>query len=206
MLNPIKKELERLAHEILAQKENASATDLLEKVQAIYKTLIVLEHTQNQQDILLAEDQQEVIPVTEKINELVTELPLEEESAAIEDLFATVANPVFIKKEVEHQRQAADDVPETSSEVSTDPPAVKNLNDMLGKKVQIGLNDRLAFINNLFDQSEEDYQRVISQVQTLSSWEEAQNFIEKMIKPDYNNWEGKEDFESRFLKCLEPNF
>ena len=206
MLNPIKKELERLAHEILAQKENASATALLEKVQAIYKTLIVLEHAQNHQDILQAEDQQEVIPVTEKINELVTELPLEEESAAIEDLFATVANPVFIKKEVEHQQQPADDVPEASIEISTVPPAAKNLNDMLGKKVQIGLNDRLAFINNLFDQSEEDYQRVISQVQTLSSWEEAQNFIEKMIKPDYNNWEGKEDFESRFLKCLEPNF
>ena len=206
MLNPIKKELERLAHEILAQKENASAKALLEKVQAIYKTLIVLEHAQNHQDILQVEDQQEVIPVTEKINELVTELPLEEESAAIEDLFATVSNPVFIKKEVEHQQQPADDVSEASIEISTVPPAAKNLNDMLGKKVQIGLNDRLAFINNLFDQSEEDYQRVISQVQTLSSWEEAQNFIEKMIKPDYNNWEGKEDFESRFLKCLEPNF
>jgi len=146
MLNPIKKELERLAHEILAQKENASATALLEKVQAIYKTLIVLEHAQNHQDILQVEDQQEVIPVTEKINELVTELPLEEESAAIEDLFATVANPVFIKKEVEHQQQPADDVPEASIEISTVPPAAKNLNDMLGKKVQIGLNDRLAFI------------------------------------------------------------
>jgi len=206
MLNPIKKELERLAHEILAQKENASATALLEKVQAIYKTLIVLEHAQNHQDILQVEDQQEVIPVTEKINELVTELPLEEESAAIEDLFATVANPVFIKKEVEHQQQPADDVPEASIEISTVPPAAKNLNDMLGKKVQIGLNDRLAFINNLFDQSEEDYQRVISQVQTLSSWEEAQNFIEKMIKPDYDFWEGKEEFEARFLKCLESNF
>ena len=75
MLNPIKKELERLAHEILAQKETAFATDLLEKAQAIYKALIVLEHYQNQQDILEEDDRQEVIPVTEKINELVTELP-----------------------------------------------------------------------------------------------------------------------------------
>ena len=205
MLNPIKKELERLAHEILAQKETAFATDLLEKAQAIYKALIVLEHYQNQQDILEEDDRQEVIPVTEKINELVTELPLEEESAAIEDLFATVANPVFIKKEVDVQQKSAV-VPEVPVEISTENPVAKNLNDILGKGIQIGLNDRLAFINNLFDQSEEDYQRVISQVQTLSSWEEAQDFIEQMIKPDYNNWEGKEDFESRFLKCLEPNF
>jgi hypothetical protein len=199
MLNPIKKELERLAHEILAQKETATATELLEKVQALYKALVILEHNQAQTIQLDQDQQREVIPVTEKINALVTELPLEEESAAIEDLFATVANPVFIKKEVKSKEQAPLD-PLTESS------GPKNLNDILGKGIQIGLNDRLAFINNLFDQSEEDYQRVISQVQTLSSWEEAQNFIEQMVKPDYDFWEGKEEFEARFLKCLESNF
>ena len=154
MLNHIKKELERLAHEILAQKETATATELLEKVQGLYKALVVLEHLQQQTPQLDEDQQREVIPVTEKINALVTELPLEEESAAIEDLFATVANPVFIKKEVESQGQTPPDQP-------TDSTASKNLNDILGKGIQIGLNDRLAFINNLFDQSEEDYQRVI---------------------------------------------
>lgn len=199
MLNPIKKELERLAHEILAQKETATATELLEKVQVLYKALVILEHNQEQTIQLDKDQQREVIPVTEKINALVTELPLEEESAAIEDLFATVANPVFIKKEVKSKEQAPLD-PITES------PGPKNLNDILGKGIQIGLNDRLAFINNLFDQSEEDYQRVISQVQTLSSWKEAQNFIEQMVKPDYDFWEGKEEFEARFLKSLESNF
>ena len=199
MLNPIKKELERLAHEILAQKETATATELFEKVQALYKALVILEHNQEQTIQLDQDPQREVIPVTEKINALVTELPLEEESAAIEDLFATVANPVFIKKEVKSKEQAP-------LESLTESQGPKNLNDILGKGIQIGLNDRLAFINNLFDQSEEDYQRVISQVQTLSSWEEAQNFIEQMVKPDYDFWEGKEEFEARFLKCLESNF
>ena len=65
------------------------------------------------------------------------------------------------------------------------------MNDVLGKGIQIGLNDRLAFIKNLFDESSEDFQRVISQVQTFTSWEEAQAFIENIIKPDYNDWEGK---------------
>ena len=172
---------------------------MLDKAQAIYKALVVLEHQQLQTSQLEDDQQSEVIPVTEKINALVTELPLEEESAAIEDLFASVANPVFIKKEVQSQENVSVDPP-------TESPVTKNLNDILGKGIQIGLNDRLAFINNLFDQSEEDYQRVISQVQTLSSWEEAQNFIEHMIKPDYDFWEGKEEFELRFLKCLESNF
>ena len=135
----------------------------------------------------------------ETISEMVTEMPLEQESAAIEDLFATVTNPVFIKKEEEKEQLVADlATPENTQR--------KSLNDFLGKGIQIGLNDRLAFIKNLFEGSAEDYQRVLSQVQTYSDWEEAQQFIQEMIKPDYNNWEGKEEFEVRFLKCIESNF
>ena len=205
MLNPIKKEIDRLAHEILAQDETVSPAKLLEKVQEIYKKLVLLEHYQDQ-NITPEEEtlRQEVIPVMETINELVTELPLEEESAAIEDLFASVSNPVFIKKEEE--KTPLHDIPVEKPQRVTEETLPKNLNDVLGKGNQIGLNDRLAFIKNLFDDSAEDYQRVISQVHTMSSWEEAQSFIEQMIKPEYNQWEGKEAFEIRFYKCLESNF
>ena len=198
MLNPIKKELERLAHEILAQKDNANATVLLQQVQQLYKQLILLEHLEAQAKAQ-QEQPAEVPPLMDTINELVTELPLEEESAAIDDLFASVAEPVFVKKEAEVQQ-------EPIATPSQEAEAPRNLNDILGKGIQIGLNDRLAFIKNLFDGSAEDFQRVISQVQTLGSWDEAHLFIENMIKPDYNHWEGKEAFELRFLKCLESNF
>lgn len=205
MLNPIKKEIDRLAHEILAQDETVSPAKLLEKVQEIYKKLVLLEHYQDQNITPEEETQrQEVIPVMETINELVTELPLEEESAAIEDLFASVSNPIFIKKEEE--KTPLHDIPVEKPQRVTEETLPKNLNDVLGKGNQIGLNDRLAFIKNLFDDSAEDYQRVISQVHTMSSWEEAQSFIEQMIKPEYNQWEGKEAFEIRFYKCLESNF
>lgn len=106
---------------------------------------------------------------------------------------------IMIKKEEEKEQLVADQAtPENTQR--------KSLNDFLGKGIQIGLNDRLAFIKNLFEGSAEDYQRVLSQVQTYSDWEEAQQFIQEMIKPDYNNWEGKEEFEVRFLKCIESNF
>ena len=198
MLNPIKKELERLAHEILAQKDTANATALLQQVQQLYKQLILLEHLEGQAKVQ-EEQPAEVPPLMDTINELVTELPLEEESAALDDLFASVAEPVFVKKEAEIQQEP---IATPSQEVE----APRNLNDVLGKGIKIGLNDRLAFIKNLFDGSAEDFQRVISQVQTLGSWDEAHLFIENMIKPDYNHWEGKEAFELRFLKCLESNF
>jgi hypothetical protein len=27
-----------------------------------------------------------------------------------------------------------------------------------------------------------------------------------MVKPDYNNWEGKQDYEERFMDIIEKNF
>jgi hypothetical protein len=64
----------------------------------------------------------------------------------------------------------------------------------------------LAFIKHLFNQSSNDYQRAISQIATIESWDQAQKFILEMIKPDYNYWEGKEPYEIRFLKIVENNF
>ena len=66
-----------------------------------------------------------------------------------------------------------------------------SLNDRLSKGIIIGLNDRIAFMNHLFANSSEDYNRVLSQLITFDTFEEAQNFIDNFVKPDYNNWEGK---------------
>ena len=32
------------------------------------------------------------------------------------------------------------------------------------------------------------------------------DFIAEIIKPDYNNWEGKEEYEARFMEILEKRF
>ena len=199
MDNPLKKEIERLAHRILAQEENWDTAQLLAQTELLFKQLIVLDHMEKQS----TESQQssEVAPLMETISELVTELPMEEESAAISELFSEVAELEFKKKE-----QIQTNPEEEAVDIEAAPAPPKNLNDILGKGIQIGLNDRLAFIKNLFDENAEDYQRVLSQVQTYSSWEEAQQFITEMIKPEYNNWEGRESFEERFLKCIATKF
>ena len=82
----------------------------------------------------------------------------------------------------------------------------RSLNDRLKKGIHIGVNDRHAFIKHLFDGSTADYNRVLSQLNTIKSKEEALNFVANMVKPDYNNWEGKEDYESRFLAIVESKF
>lgn len=87
-------------------------------------------------------------------------------------------------------------------------PYSKNisLNEKIAKGIAIDLNDKIAFVKNLFANSDEDYNRVLNQLITYDNFEEAQSFIEDMVKPDYNSWEGKEDYEQRFLEIIEKKF
>ena len=85
-------------------------------------------------------------------------------------------------------------------------PKSVSLNDKLAKGISIDLNDRIAFVKHLFGNSDEDYNRVLNQLITYDNFEEAQNFIEDMVKPDYNSWEGKEDYSQRFIEIIEKKF
>ena len=126
----------------------------------------------------------------------ISEEPPQVVTESLEDLFASaISEPVFVKKESPVFEE--EEVIEQTQ---------KNLNDVLGKGLKIGLNDRLAFIKNLFDEQPEEYQRVISQILTYENLDEAQEFIETFVKPEYNSWEGKESFEDRFYKIIEQNF
>jgi hypothetical protein len=81
----------------------------------------------------------------------------------------------------------------------------KSLNDKFGANIQIGLNDRIVFVKSLFNNQQEDYNRVISQLNTFKSVDEAKEFIYKMVKPDYN-WSKHEELEARFLEIIERKF
>ena len=88
----------------------------------------------------------------------------------------------------------------------TTPSKATSLNESLAKGIKIDLNDRIAFVKHLFGNSEEDYNRVLNQLITYDSFEEAESFIEDMVKPDYNGWEGKEDYSKRFIEIIEKKF
>ena len=135
-------------------------------------------------------DRQELPPIMDTIKEIVKEIP--ETKPSVADLFQENS------KELSFERK--EEVPSNERETQ------KSLNDKFSKGLQVDLNDRLAFIKYLFDQNANDYQRAISQIASLQTWEHAQKFILEMIKPDYNQWEGKEQYEIRFLKIVENNF
>ena len=111
-------------------------------------------------------------------------------------------------KEEQAQEKAEEEINPVMKPISELPKEPKNLslNDTLSKNISIGLNDRIGFEKHLFGGSSEDLNRVLSQLSTFSTFAEAQEFIEDMVKPDYNNWAGKEEFAARFMEIIENKF
>jgi hypothetical protein len=139
--------------------------------------------------------------------ELASEMQSQEK---LEDHIAKYTEPVFVKtnevslfssdiseSELEDQN-SIEELEETSkSEV---------FNEMASKSIAIGLNDRIGFVQHLFNDSNEDFNRVISQLNTFDTFEEAKNFIYEMVIPDYNYWVGEEDYIERFMEIVEKKF
>ena len=83
---------------------------------------------------------------------------------------------------------------------------VKNINDHFSKNLSIDLNDRLAFIKNLFDGDTKTYDKVLSQIVTFESWAEVSTFLETQVKIEYNDWNDKEEIAKRFSTILKKHF
>jgi hypothetical protein len=155
------------------------------------------------------EDDDIMEPVMNKIKDMVQHMPDEPEE--IDSVFEDVIPKEPVKKHnLEDITAGFEDIP-VFEPVSKPKNGVtnekKSLNDQL--KVggfKIGLNDKIAFIKHLFDGKSEDYDRVLSQLNTSVSFEDAKRFIDNMVKPDYNNWEEKEEVEVRFMEIIEAKF
>ncbi|WP_461532579.1 hypothetical protein [Sinomicrobium sp.] len=135
-----------------------------------------------------------IIPAMDTIKDMVAEMP---EQETLDDILAGILPEPVFERRTEEKKISSTETIEFRS---------KSLNDRLREGVGIGLNDKLAFIKHLFNDSTEDYNRVMSQINTIDSEEEAKRFIAHMIKPDYNNWKGKEQYEERFISLLEKKY
>ena len=162
----------------------------------------------------LSEEEEEIAPV-------VTPKKAEAIQISFEDLLGgNYSEPQFVKVD---QIEAITPTPvfepvETVAAVSpksiikpekaTDKSGSKvvSVNDKFSKGIDIDLNDQIAFVKHLFGNSREDYNRVLSQIITFDNFYETKTFIDEMVKPDYNEWKGKDDYEERFMDIIEKKF
>ncbi len=145
--------------------------------------------------------------------ETATEFTPEDKPVALEDFLGeNYTDPVFVKpnevtlfpsdsSESEQQDQSKEDEEDEKEEQKS--PIASSLS---ATSIAIGLNDRIGFVQHLFNDSNEDFNRVISQLNSFDTFEEAKNFINEMVIPDYGYWVGEEDYMERFMAIVEKKF
>lgn len=185
---------EPIEEEIIEEEPVAETPKAEEPAKQIsFEDLLV--HDYKELDFVKVEDvPAEVANVVEAVFEAPT--PVVEEVAVEIQPEPVVAE---IPKALEEEVKA------TFEKVSQE-PKISSLNDRLNKVISFGLNDRIGFEKKLFGGSSDDFNRVISQLNTFDSFEEAKSFVLDFVKPDYNNWEGNEEFEARFMEIVEKKF
>ncbi|UZO81740.1 hypothetical protein NBT05_04550 [Aquimarina sp. ERC-38] len=193
--------LELSREEKKVEVESKPIEELLEDTsKETIKESITIEDAHDKPEVKTEEipEEKETRPefVIENINEKISE-DLFVPATAVFNKNDALTTTGFIKNDMQ-------DIGGYTNATATNKP--KSLNDQLKKSIQIGLNDRLAFIKHLFDNSTSDYNRVLSQLNTKHSKGEAFAFVNEMVKPDYRQWKGKEEYEQRFMDIIANRF
>ena len=234
MHKKLEAELVSLAHSILQMKNKDEAAALRDKAKEVYEKLAVLayvddyvETTPNlsasKDEILKKIDKTLKVDSTKKTTSKAKtnikskapeiENPEKKEEAVFEPKFDSVK--IDLQKLKSNQISSKE---EFRDAISADKTATlfdgdddlssekKTLNDRLvNKTIAVGLNDRIAFVNNLFNYNQAEFNRVLSQLNTFKTENEAKAFLLETVKPDYD-WSAKEEYEERFLALIERKF
>lgn len=135
-------------------------------------------------------------PGMDTIKGMISEMPF---TADADDVFADfMAKPALMKNDKDLF------MPVETAKVPS--ATKKSVNENFQKEIKVGLNDKLAFVKHLFNNNMEDYNRVLSQLSTIDTEERSVAFIVNMVKPDYKNWVGKEECETRFMELIARKF
>lgn len=226
MLNDLIKELKNLAEKILEEDPALTVESWLVQSRELYEKLMVLHYLNEQEakkDPFAQEKPEEpflerdtsikdLFEIESKVEEEIKEIEEaeeeEEQPLSLNDLFV----PTFdgIKEDMSQKEEFKDtvslDETENLFQIKKEAPKQLSLNDkLLGNSIQVGLNDRIAFVNKLFNFSQSDFNKVLSKLNECTTKEEALHYFQYQVKPNYN-WKGKEDLEDRFFSLVERKF
>ena len=235
MENNLRKELRILAEQILDKQDDLDLESLLNQSRMLYEKCIVLQHMDlEESQIPTVREKEDLIDETpvetpkifeelefEKVSEIKIEEPKppeniettndvkdEEPVVSLNDLFV----PTFddIREDMSQKDEFKDTISLDDTEnlfvTEREEPKQLSLNDKLvGSSLQVGLNDRIAFVNKLFNFSQSDFNKVLTKLNTFNTRDEALNYFQYQVKPNYN-WKGKEDLEERFIILIERKF
>ncbi len=135
-------------------------------------------------------EKQTVAPLIETIKDMIPEMP----ETSISSTFIE-ADPEVISFERKE-----------SINIKKDDKIEQNVNDLFASEFKIDLNDRLAFVQKLFNNNNKEYVETMHKLIVFKNWESTVNFIENKVKPKYNSWNENKILEKRFLDILKKRF
>jgi len=166
-----------------------------------------------EESISIVENLDEIKETTSQPNAEVEEVSGVEETLLKVDMGETSLFQNTLEEELK-DAVSADVATQMFERVSKENPVIeevpehkqRSLNDTLFKNnIQIGLNDRIAFVKYLFEGNQEDFNRVLSQLNSFKTEVEAKGFMTNMVKPDYD-WSNSVAYEQRFINLIERKF
>ena len=232
MKRKLREELVKLSTDIITSRGENELTELYEAAKNLYEKLAVLKFIEEKLNDVEIDDTKNVIaakfekmasavmaenraipesnphdedimtPGMDTIRHMVSEMP---NDINIEQLFAEFVAKTDVLKSDAGETAPKEVAPKNGSGDTA--KKAQSLNDKLTtKEITVGLNDRLAFVKHLFNNSTEDFNRVISQLNTIETQDRSVAFIENMVKPEYGQWKGKEEYATRFMAIIERRF
>ncbi len=228
MKRKLKEELIKMSTDIITSRDMNNVAELYEGAKNLYEKLAVLKFIDEELNEMEVDVSKNVIaskfevmanavlnanssvpetnpheedimtPGMDTIKHIVSEMP--NDTPVDEVLAEFLAKPQYMKNDKELFMPPNDSGKKKEA-------GQKSVNDaMTNKDIKVDLNNRLAFVKHLFDGSMEDYNRVLSQLNTIESEERSVAFINNLVRPEYNNWVGKEEYVNRFMALIERRF
>ncbi len=192
LINILKAELTLLSKEILQNIQQSDINKLYEISRDLFEKMAAIKVLQDQltwteiSEALGIEDKEDSVLESHETK------PKEKNVLTDENPYKSVNKMTF--------------VPKNKLELNGHNKNVLGANQKSAKTINIGLNDRIAFIKHLFKGDVSAYQKFIEQLNSFKSYESALAFINQQIKPQYDHWEGLDEYEFRLLQLLELKF
>jgi hypothetical protein len=226
-------ELKNLAQEILQLSEESEITVLRDKTIDLFEKITILNYEKESKNSLeekesspMESDKKNQEEPIELVDEKSTDKSEEELTEKIPVDLENLFIPTFdsIKEDMSQKEEFKDTITIEETERFFEKKRIEKIqkkptqkrveinskqlslhDKLLSSTIQIGLNDRIAFVNNLFNFSQADFNKVLSTLNDFENKKEAFDFINYTVKPKYN-WNGKEDLVDRFLTIIERKY
>ncbi len=223
MIEKVTEQIRQLAEELLEPNHLNDPVQLKLRLRELYEKAVLLEYLQKETPLQVNQKTEEVHEImtvsieTTKEEILITAVERSEISEITrEEVEEEELLPIFIPKfdaviedfTLKKEFEDAFSLDEAEKLLEAKPVKQKqvSLHDKLSSNtIQVGLNDRIAFVNNLFNFSQSDFNKVLYFLNDCKTKEEALQYVNYNLKPKYN-WKGKEDLVERLMVLIDRKF